>query len=163
MCGRGRVGSGRVRVWDGADARDGVGRPEGSHEADDADGHVDGAQGDEGHGDDEEVEHAPAERPARERGRMCPSAGQGTASRPRSGDAVKKKSKALILLRCCVDIIIIIFIGDAAAPAVCEERAHPEGVGVDAELHGEDAREEGVDVLECLRPAAPPRLRDAAW
>ena len=33
--------------------------PEGAHEADDADGHRDGAEGDEGHGDDEEVEHAP--------------------------------------------------------------------------------------------------------
>ncbi len=32
---------------------------EGAHEAEDADGQVDGPQRHEGHGDDEEVEHAP--------------------------------------------------------------------------------------------------------
>ncbi len=35
--------------------------PEGAHEADDTDGYGDGAEGDEGHGHDEEIEHAPAE------------------------------------------------------------------------------------------------------
>ncbi len=47
--------------------------PEGSHEADDADGHGDGAEGDEGHSDDEEVEHAPA---GKERGRREENEGQ---------------------------------------------------------------------------------------
>ena len=36
------------------------GHPEGAHEADDADGQLDGGEGDEGHADDEEVEAAPA-------------------------------------------------------------------------------------------------------
>ncbi len=53
--------------------------PECAHEADDADGHGDGAaKGDEGHGDDEEVEHAPARGKSKE----------GDGGRTMDGDGV---------------------------------------------------------------------------
>ncbi len=87
----------RARTMRAGSKRSGRGQnePEGAHEADDTDGHRDGAEGDEGHGDDEEVEHAPAsgEREGGGRSERDGNLGFPSYSRGTRGDSDKDSGR----------------------------------------------------------------------